>query len=235
MINEAIVLAGGLGTRIRSVIGDIPKPMADINGKPFLEYILIYLLKNGIKKVILSVGYRHELIINYFGNHFKNIEIFYCIEEKPLGTGGAIKKSLNYVNSKDVLMINGDTFFPIVLSDFYKHHKESNADISIALKEIKESDRYGSVKIDANNKIIGFQEKELKVNRALINGGVYLINKDIFCNLTLPNEFSFERDFLEKYFNIYQFYGFVYNAYFIDIGIPQDYDRAKKEFKIISF
>ena len=108
---EAIILAGGFGTRLQSVVKDVPKPMADINGRPFLEYILVFLAKNCFTKVILSVGYKKESIINHFGSSFCGMNISYCIEDEPLGTGGAIKKAFDYVDGQNVLVLNGDTFF----------------------------------------------------------------------------------------------------------------------------
>lgn len=235
MIKEVIILAGGLGTRIRGSIGEIPKPMADINGNPFLEYLLNYLLRQGIEKVILSVGYKYEIIQSYFLNSYKEIKIIYSVEEEPLGTGGAIKKSLNYSESEDVFILNGDTLFLLNLKNFYIFHKQKESVLSIALKPISEGNRYGSVEIDKESKIRSFKEKVNKKNEVLINGGVYLLNRDFFNSLKLPEKFSFEKDFLEKYFTDYPFYGFVTDSYFIDIGIPEDYKRAKYEFKNFSF
>ncbi|AIH04364.1 MULTISPECIES: nucleotidyltransferase family protein [Thermodesulfobacterium] len=234
MVKEAIVLAGGLGTRLRNVIKDIPKPMADINGKPFLEYVLKYLSHMEIKNVVLSVGYKHESIINYFGNSFLNLGLKYSIEEKPLGTGGAIKKSLNLINSKDVFVLNGDTIFLVDLRDFYRFHKSKKSFVTIALKEILNPERYGSVEIDEKSKIRSFYEKGIKKDKTLINGGIYIINKEFFLSQNLPYKFSFEKDFLQKFYKDFDFYGYVSDAYFIDIGIPEDYEKAKNEFEKLS-
>ncbi|MFX0195930.1 MAG: sugar phosphate nucleotidyltransferase, partial [Candidatus Hodarchaeota archaeon] len=111
MVKETIILAGGSGTRLQKVVQDVPKPMADINGSPFLEYLLCYLNKQEIKKVILSVGYKYRVIQDYFGTEYKDLVLEYSIEKEPLGTGGGIKKALNLVKSDDVYIINGDTFF----------------------------------------------------------------------------------------------------------------------------
>jgi D-glycero-alpha-D-manno-heptose 1-phosphate guanylyltransferase len=230
MIEEAIILAGGLGTRLRSVIKDIPKPMAEISGKPFLAYLIDFLGKQKIKRVILSVGYKFEVIKDFFGNKYKDIDIYYAIEETPLGTGGAIKNALSGIYGNEVFIINGDTFFDIDLKDFYNLHKSKNSKLSIALKYMNFTDRYGTVEIDENNKILAFHEKTQKYN-ALINGGVYLLNKFFFNSLTTQNRFSFEKDFLEKYYKNYEFYGFSFDKYFIDIGVPEDYNKAQKELK----
>ena len=228
-IKEAIVLAGGLGTRLRSVVKDVPKPMADVNGKPFLEYILDYLLNSELEKVILSVGYKYEVILKYFGEKYKDLVLIYSIEDEPLGTGGAIKKSLSFVNDKDILILNGDTFFKIDFFKFLEFHKSKKADLSIALKPMKNFDRYGTVEIDSNYRIIGFKEKTYK-KFGLINGGVYLLKTEVFKEINFPEKFSFEKEFLEKFYENLHFFGLPFDNYFIDIGIPEDYERAKRDF-----
>ncbi|OAG27021.1 nucleotidyltransferase family protein [Thermodesulfatator autotrophicus] len=230
MVKEAIVLAGGLGTRLRKVVKDVPKPMADINGKPFLEYLLTFLAKQGIEKVILSVGYKYEVIKGYFGKSFLGIELVYSVECKPLGTGGGIRKSLSYIDSENVFIMNGDTLFEVALNKLFLFHKEKKSLLSVALKPMKQFDRYGVVKLDENKRIIGFEEKRY-YESGLINGGIYLLNKNFFMSFDLKEKFSFEKDFLEKYYTIYDFYGLEFNKYFIDIGIPEDYERAKEDFK----
>jgi len=221
---EAIVLAGGLGTRLRTVISEIPKPMAPIDEKPFLEYILKYLSNNGIKKIILSVGYKWEVIKEYFGEKYKDIELVYNIEKEQLGTGGAIKDSLKLTNRDEIYVLNGDTFFDIDLS---KMKIEDNL-VEIALKEMKDFDRYGVVEIDENKYIKNFKEKTY-YKHGLINGGIYLLKREIFDDFNLPKKFSFEK-FLEDNFQNLKAKGKVFNNYFIDIGIPEDYEKAKRYF-----
>jgi len=220
---EAIILAGGKGTRLSRVVNDVPKPMAPINGKPFLEYILNDLNKKGFDSVILAVGYKNEVIINYFGNRYKNIKILYSIENIPLGTGGCVKKALLKCKEKSVYIINGDTFFNI---DFSK--MKSNNKVMIACKYMRDFSRYGKVEI-SGNRIVEFKEK-LHHQSGYINGGIYLVKRDIFEGLSFDNFFSMEKDFFEKNndYNI-EIDVFISDGYFIDIGIPEDYDRAKKE------
>lgn len=230
MIKEAIILAGGLGTRLRNITKYVPKPMADINGKPFLEYILNYLRFYKIQRVILAVGYKAEIIKNYFGFKFKDISILYSEEKELLGTGGAIKQAISLTKEKDVFILNGDTFFDIDLERFYKFHKDKKSKISLALKRMENFDRYGVIEVNNNNKIVAFLEKKQRES-GLINGGVYLIDRNFFLSLDLPNKFAFEKDFLEKYYSICNFYGLPFDSYFIDIGIPEDYERAKRDFE----
>ncbi len=251
MIKQAVILAGGLGTRLRTVIKEVPKPMADIEGKPFLEYLLSFASAQGIKEVIISCGYKHEIIKNYFKSRFRGLKIYYSIESEPLGTGGAIKKALKFINEnnekyEDILILNGDTFFNISIKKLYDFHKTKNSDLTMALKTLKNFDRYGVVKLDAGNKIIGFEEKKPQ-KEACINGGIYLLSADLInflsgSKLNLPDVNSFEKDFLEIYYNYegaekkFGFYGLPFdeNNYFIDIGIPSDYESAKKELKTMN-
>lgn len=230
MYKEAIILAGGIGTRLKEVVPDSPKPMALINGKPFLEYLLKYLSKNGITHVILSVGFKAEQIQNYFKNKFNNLEIIYSVEKQPLGTGGGIRLALQKAKTENVFIVNGDTLFNIDLQKITDFHKKNNSDLSIALNKIDDSSRYGTILIDDNNKIIRFKEKNEKKISALINGGTYLISKTQFLKLNLPEKFSFEKDYLEKYFETQRFYGIEFNNYFIDIGIPETYKLAQSDF-----
>ena len=230
MLKEAIILAGGLGTRLRNVVKNIPKPMADINSKPFLEYVLDYLSIFGLERIILSVGYKYEVILKYFGKKYKNMTLIYSIENEPLGTGGTIKKSLSLVSEDDILILNGDTFFKINFAKFLDFHKRKNADLSIALKPMKNFDRYGTVEIDKENRVKGFEEKKFK-KAGLINGGIYLLKTEIFKKIEFPEKFSFEKDFLEKFYKELQFYGLPFDDYFIDIGVPEDYERAKRELR----
>ena len=227
---EAIILAGGLGTRLKSVVKDVPKSMANINGKPFLEYLLNYLKFYNIEHVILAVGYKSNIIREYFGNKFKNIFITYSEEKELLGTGGAIKQALEFTNSKNILILNGDTFFDIDLEKFYRFHKIKNSDLTLALKEMKDFERYGVIEINDDYRITAFLEKKYR-NKGLINGGIYLLNKGFFKSLNLSKKFSFEKDFMEKYYKDFQFYGIPFSSYFIDIGIPEDYEKAKRDFK----
>ena len=227
----AIILAGGFGTRLQSVVKDVPKPMADINGKPFLEYLLEYLLQFNITKVVLSVGYKQEIIKNYFKNNYNGIDIKYSCEDEPLGTGGAIKKALRLLDTNDskVLILNGDTFFKTDISKLEKSNSIAEADITLSLKQMDNFDRYGAVEIEKNI-IKSFEEKRF-YKRAYINCGVYVINKSIFDKITTSYKFSFE-EFLEKSLSDLKVSSFVSNdSYFIDIGIPSDYEKAKINFK----
>lgn len=217
----AIILAGGLGTRLRSVVKDLPKCMAQINGIPFLSYILRKLSISGFKKVILAVGYLNEIIIETYGYKFENIEIYYSIENEPLGTGGAILRSLDAITDDYFYVLNGDTYFDI---DFKKMFiKKSN--FIIASKEIEDVSRYGNIQFE-NNIIKAFGEKGSK-GKGYINGGVYFINRRFLNGFSFPRKFSFEKDFLERNVILRHFNVITFNDLFIDIGIPSDYELAQ--------
>ena len=219
---EAIVLAGGMDTRLKDVINNIPKPMAPVCEKPFLVYLLQDLQKKGIQKVIFSVSYKYEIIQDFFGSNWNGIEIAYAIEKEPLGTGGAIRLALSKAKGERVFVLNGDTFFDVSLEKM----EEQKGNTVVAIKPMYDFDRYGTV-ILQEDKIIAFQEKK-KVKKGFINGGIYLLNKNVLDSFTLGSKFSFEQEFLEK--EAGNLLAFVSDNYFIDIGIPQDYKKAQKDF-----
>jgi len=220
---KAIILAGGFGTRLQSVVKNVPKPMASINSKPFLEYLFLKLLSCNIDEVILSVGYKQEIIKDYFHHQYRSIKIRYSCENEPLGTGGAIKKALQLLDTQEnVLVLNGDTFFNLDINKFYQSSK--NKSLSLALKPMYDFDRYGSVEI-SNNRIVSFKEKKF-VKSGLINAGVYLMKTSIFDKIK-EEVFSFEA-ILETRKNINSY---VEDCYFVDIGIPKDYKKAQMDLK----
>lgn len=224
---DCIILAGGKGTRLRSVVSDLPKPMAPINGIPFLEILLKELHQSGVKNFILATGYQHEVIEDYFQD-FTEFPISFSVEEEPLGTGGAILKALRQAKSSKVLIVNGDTFFNLNLPSFLeKASPYSDASCVLALKKIEKSDRYGSVLLNSHQ-ITQFKEKTYQ-EVALINSGIYLLDREWFLQLGLPDKFSFEMDFLEPYAQKGNIFGIEEEGYFIDIGIPEDYARAQRE------
>ncbi len=235
MINEAIILAGGFGTRLKGVVDEVPKSMALINNKPFLEYQLNYLAHWGINHVILSVGYKAALIKDYFGDTFNSIRLEYVEEKEPLGTGGAIKKAMEKVMAYSVFVLNGDTIFDISLRRLFDFRKTKGASISLALRFVPDAGRYGSIKIDSDARIIGFVEKADLYGEEFINGGVYCIDTKYFLNKNLPEKFSIEKDFFEKYYETDQFYGFKCYSFFMDIGTPEDYKKAQNEFRSLPY
>ncbi len=231
MIKEAIILAGGFGTRLQSVVKELPKPMAPINDRPFLEYLLDYLEGYGINKVILSVGYRHEVIQAHFKNKYKYMHIAYAVEEEALGTGGAIKLAAQQIEGNKFFVLNGDTMFQVNLGKLQDYHRIFGSELTMVLRKVNDVQRYGSVEVDSKGKLIHFTEKGEKTGSGSINGGVYLIDKKLIEELPFSGAFSFEKEVLQKSFDRHEFYGMSCKQYFIDIGIPEDYLRAQKDFK----
>lgn len=228
---EAIILAGGFGTRLKEIIKEVPKPMALINGRPFLEYQINYLKYFGVKRVIMSVGYKYEFISSHFKNEFNNIEIDYAIEEEPLGTGGGIQLALNKIKDTQALVVNGDTLFEVDIVKFFNFFKDNNADMCLALRKLDDVSRYGTVEINQDNEIFAFKEKKQNNKEGYINGGVYILKKNIFEDTSLDEKFSLEKDFFEAYIDKKQMFGYLSDDYFLDIGIPEDYNKAQDEFK----
>ncbi len=226
---EAIILAGGMGTRLREVVADVPKPMALIGDKPFLWHILRWLVRYKCNRIIISSGYKSETISDYFGDSFDGIPLDYAVEEKSLGTGGAVKFSLERTTEDDVLIVNGDTWFPVDLEKFLSFHRKSESRFTIALKRMKDFTRYGSVDCSGNS-IVKFNEKKF-CRDGLINGGIYLMNRHFLDQFSLPAAFSLEKEVLEKVAGKGMLRCLEFSEPFIDIGIPDDYRKAQSMFR----
>lgn len=226
----AIILAGGLGTRLRTVVQDTPKCMAPVAGKPFLHYVIAHLKKQGVEQFIFSLGYMSYTIMTYVNDQYPMINVQYSIEAAPLGTGGAIRLACEKTTEKNVLVLNGDTLFSLDLATLTSFHNGCGADCTLSLKPMQDFDRYGVVEMNEDQSIASFKEKQ-HYDSGLINAGVYALNVPGFMSEPLPEIFSFEKDYLEKYCRERRFYGVVQDTYFIDIGIPEDYSRAQVELK----
>lgn len=226
---EAVILAGGLGTRLRARISDRPKPMATINGQPFLAFLLDYLAQQGFESVVLSVGYQKNAIIQYFGERYRALAVRYAVEDQPLGTGGAIRHALTRTMADLVWVLNGDSFLKLDYRAMLRAHKTGGQRraMTIALRPVEDVSRYGSVRLDGSW-IIDFQASG-RIGSGLINAGVYLLAPSLFGGFVLPRCFSFERDFLANNAGRLAIHGFQSNGWFIDIGVPGDYDRAQRE------
>lgn len=222
---EAVILAGGKGTRLSTILQDIPKPMAPVNGKPFLEYLISNLYDHGIRHFILSVGYIHQNIIDCFGNKFRDANITYVIENEALGTGGAIKLAAKYTKNDKFWILNGDTYVDIELDEFFIKNK--HLQMSIGLIKMKNFDRFGVVET-GDTFITGFREKKY-TEVGYINAGIYLMSQSFIENYFPSTKvFSFEKEVLEKKIINIGFHKS--DAQFIDIGVPEDYFWVQKLF-----
>ncbi|MBB3188751.1 nucleotidyltransferase family protein [Microbacter margulisiae] len=226
-MRECIILAGGFGTRLQSVVNDRPKCLAPVNGRPFLEYLLAYLEQEHIQHAVLSLGYKHEKVEEWLASYNGELKITTVVEQEPLGTGGGIRLALQETRADQVYVVNGDTLFRVGLEQMLHQHRQGDNKATLALKPMQDFDRYGSVTFEKGH-ITAFQEKRF-CREGLINGGVYLLERDILADF--PRKFSFEKEYLEVEAARNTIGGYVEDAYFIDIGIPEDYKRAQIDFR----
>jgi D-glycero-alpha-D-manno-heptose 1-phosphate guanylyltransferase len=220
---QAIVLAGGLGTRLRSVFSEGPKPMALINGKPFLSILLEHLKSLGVSGVILSVGYKKEIISEFYLDKFDGMSIQYCVESQGLGTGGAIRNALLQSSDNPVLVLNGDTYVEFSLASGVEAWEHTGAPVIFA-RQVRDVSRYGRLKVRGQY-VVGFGEKDSS-GPGLVNAGVYILPRNLFGCAELPSVFSFEdylaKDVLKRQYFVAKTFG-----EFIDIGTPEDFNRAQ--------
>jgi len=225
---KAIILAGGEGKRLRSVINDVPKPMAPINEKPFLEYLILQLRKQNLKDIIISTGYKGSIIKNYFqdgGNWDINIE--YSEEDKPLGTGGALRKAGELIDDEQFIAMNGDSFFDIEFKQLISFHEEKQAVVTISLAYAETIERYGQVEIGNDGEITKFIEKGNSVSSGYINGGIYILTRELINKIPF-GQVSLETEVLPNLINRGLF-GMKSKSFFVDIGKPEEYQRICKE------
>lgn len=223
---EAIILAGGFGTRLREAVPDLPKPMAPVAGKPFLAWQIEYLIANGVTRFILSVGYKAQIIRDYFGNTYHGADIVYAEEAEPLGTGGAIKFALMQATQERVFVFNGDTLCDVNLSELRKLNAENIEGVGILVKEVQDTSRYGAIDFDRTSRLVTNFGEKAKVGPGYINAGVYDIPKNLFASLNVKYPFAFENDVINKLVGI-NLYAVIAGDFFIDIGIKSDFDAAQ--------
>jgi len=224
---QAIVLAGGYGTRLRARVSDVPKPMAPIAGRPFLEFVLDRVQRAGCRHVVLATGYLHEVIEAHFGNQYRGMSLQYSVETQPLGTGGAVLKALNSLPDTPSLVMNGDTWLDQDLGAFVTWACARKPADCVMLRRVDDIARYGSVALEGE-RITRFGEK-LGSGPGLINAGIYWLNPGSFDRYPFPVSFSLENDHFQAHLADLQLRGMVTDAPFIDIGVPEDYDRAQVE------
>ena len=221
----AIVLAGGLGTRLRSVVADRPKVLADVAGRPFLAYLLDKLLAAEVQHVVLSTGHMADLIESAFGSACGSLQLWYSRESAPLGTGGALRLALDQVNSEQVLVLNGDSYCTVDLQAFARSHSRTGAAVSLALAHVDDTGRYGRVEVDSAGRITGFAEKIATCGPGWINAGVYLIQRSMLEQIPQGRTLSLERDVFPVWINGAMF-GYQSDARLLDIGTPESYAEA---------
>lgn len=226
-MTTAIILAGGLGTRLRSVLPDLPKPMAPVNGRPFLEHLMDYWIDQGVDSFILSVGYMKDVIIEHFRSVYRYVPISYSLEETPLGTGGALLIASRTLKAP-FLVLNGDTFFEVPLSSLTTFYKRNASECNLSLFRVGEDKRFGGIVIDESNRIISFDAAK-SLPGALANGGVYLFSPSLMSRTRFiaGDMCSLEKEFIPELLALgVKIHGIEFLGRFIDIGLPSDLARA---------
>ena len=228
-MTSAIILAGGLGTRLRDTVPDLPKPMAPLNGRPFLEYQIDYWIAQGVRQFILSIGYRSEAIVSHFGKTYGGARLEYAVEAEPLGTGGGLLLAMELLTGDDAfLLLNGDTFFEVSLGQLEAFHSTRQSDWTLALFRTREVGRYMGPKVDGDGRILSLRSETGNVEQ-LANGGVYLISPQIMrsSSLLAGQRVSLEDEIMPGALAAGgRFFGMECEGRFIDIGVPEDYRRA---------
>jgi D-glycero-alpha-D-manno-heptose 1-phosphate guanylyltransferase len=226
-VTIAIILAGGMGTRLRSAVPDLPKPMAPVNGRPFMEHQMDYWIGQGVSRFVVSVGYKKEVIMNHFGTSYRSTPLTYATEEEPLGTGGGLLLAAQGL-SEPFLVVNGDTFFEVDLEELLKFHDEHSADWTFSLFRTSEVGRYMGIEVKADGEIGSLKSGNSQESR-LANGGVYLVNPSLLAHKGLipGNKLSLEDDLLPTLVaQGFRLFGLEFSGAFIDIGVPEDYFRV---------
>ena len=222
---DALVLCGGLGKRLRATIGETQKVMAEVNSRPFLDIILEYIKKEGLRRVILCAGFQADKVKSYYQAKKTGLEIEFSVEKEPLGTGGAIKNTKSLVKSNPFFVFNGDSLCPVRLNDLLMFHNEHKALASVAISKVKDASDFGAISVDSTGKITAFDEKQKK-SAGYVNAGIYCFAKNIFDVMPQTKIFSIEKDFFPLLTGK-SFYGFETGEDFLDIGTPERYSQAK--------
>jgi len=225
METTAIVLAGGLGTRLRSVVDDRPKVLAEVAGKPFVAYLLNQLEEADVREAIISTGYLAEVFDEVLGDQHGSLKLRYVHEESPLGTGGAIKWAGQHVNTPLCLVLNGDSYVADHLGNYLDWHQQHEGDASLLLVGVPDASRYGTVQLDELGNVTAFLEKRPEQTAGSINAGIYAMRTDLFQQIP-AGKCCLETDVLPEWIKSYRVKGFVSDSPFIDIGIPEDYRRS---------
>ena len=253
----AVLLVGGMGTRLRSIVADIPKCLAPVNEIPFIYYLLNELQEIGVRDAVLCTGYKGDQVESLLGSKFQNIRLKYSHEEKPMGTGGSLRLALPHINhhrwllsrpsstenenscsrsgnnsifevsNDDVLVLNGDSYCEADFSAFLSDFRQNEADASILLTKVEDSDRFGTVETDDQGSIINFREKNDKKIQGWVSAGIYLMKKEMIRTIPGGSNISIERQVFPEWVN-YKFTGFQSGGFFLDIGTPESFTVAEK-------
>ncbi|HWG44466.1 MAG TPA: nucleotidyltransferase family protein [Gemmataceae bacterium] len=225
-----VILAGGLGTRLRSRIADRPKVLAPVHGRPYLAYLLDQLAGAGLRNVVLLTGYLAEQIRSEFGDSYAHLRLAYSVEPSPLGTAGALRQALPHLLTPTVLLLNGDSYCAASLFDFREFHNRQGADFSLVLTPVEDCSRYGKVCLGPDDRVLRFEEKSQGAGAGWVNAGIYLLSRSLIEEIPTGDSVSLERDMFPTWAADKRCFGFPCHAQFLDIGTPESYARAEAFF-----
>jgi NDP-sugar pyrophosphorylase family protein len=225
---DAVVLCGGMGLRLQSVIGEAPKGMAEVAGRPFLELLLRQLCRHGFQRAILAVGYQRDAIRMHFGDHAFGLEIVYSEETYPLGTGGALRNAVEHITSDSLLVMNGDSYTNVDLTHFLDHCRETAADAGVVVVPADGRSDCGFALLDGDGRMEGFNEKQAPVDASYVNAGIYLLSRQMLLDVPTVEAVSLERELLPRWLREgKKIKGFIYSGECVDIGTPERYTLAQ--------
>jgi NDP-sugar pyrophosphorylase family protein len=227
---DCVILCGGFGKRLRGVVSDVPKVMAEVDGRPFLDLLIEYLKSQCIERVVLCTGYKAELIEGYYRTRDLGVTIDFSTEHKPLGTGGALKNAREIISSESFFVCNGDSLLSADLKAFFDFHKDKKSLASIVVSQVDNGKDFGSIGLDAGGRIIAFEEKSKDASGQLVNAGIYCFNQGVFSRMPDKDVFSLETDLFPSLLND-RLYGYKIDKEFMDIGTPERYKSAKKKLR----
>lgn len=226
----AVVLAGGLGTRLREVVADRPKVLAEVNGRPFLEYLLDQIIESGLRRAVLCTGYMAEQIEELFGDHYRSLELSYSRETEPLGTAGALRLALPKITTETIFVMNGDSYCEFDYEDFAGKHFSSGLQASVLLKKVDDVSRYGQVNVNQKGNVKSFQEKGSRQGPGWISAGIYMISTSLLRAVPVGRAVSLEREIFPEWIGKGFFAVPQVAGAFIDIGTPSSFNEAQKLF-----
>lgn len=226
----AAILAGGLGTRLRSRVADRPKVLALVRGQPYLAYLLEQLTGAGIRNVVLLTGYLAEQICSTFGDSYADLRLTYSREPSPLGTAGALRRALPHLSSSTILLLNGDSYCAASLSELWEFHHRRSADLSLVLTPVEDCSRYGRVLVGSDDRVLRFEEKNQASGSGWVNAGIYLIGRSLIQETPPDIPVSLERDLFPVWIAGKRCFGYPCRGHFLDIGTPESYAEAEAFF-----
>lgn len=225
---DCIILCGGLGKRLQSIVHDVPKVMAQVDGRPFLNFIIEFLKSKNVERIVLCTGYKADLVERYYRQQDFGLIIDFSTENEPLGTGGALKNAREVISSDPFFVLNGDSFLPIDLQAFLDFHMEKKSIASMLISEVEDGKDFGNLEIDENQQIVDFREKDVGTKKQLVNAGIYCFSQKAFSCMPETKKFSLENDFFPKLIGN-KFYGYCTDKEFMDISTPERYESAKQK------